>query len=221
MQTTQEGVIKYQLDFRQKKLPENIKLDQLTQCRSQLVRLGLVGQDDSRYGGFGFGNLSARYASVVENGAGLPGSPDAFLITGSQTGHLDTLSRDQYVLVEDFDAKKNSLKACGLVKPSSESLSHGVVYHSKPEVNAVIHGHDRELWQNAQTLDLPVIPSHIPYGTVAMAVAIDKLLVTTFVDRAAGVFVMSGHEDGVIAFGPDMPVAMNLLLNKKSAINAN
>ncbi|PID42720.1 MAG: aldolase [Proteobacteria bacterium] len=224
MSDSQEGVIKYQLDFRQEKLPETIRLDQLELCRSKLIRLGMLGQDDARYEGYGFGNISARYTSVIDPANPLPanrlpGSPDAFLITGSQTGHLDSLSCDEYVLVEHFDENANSLRACGMVKPSSESLSHGVVYRTKAEVNAVIHVHDPELWSNAEALQFPVIPSNIPYGTVEMAKAIAGLLLTLYSNRNAGVFVMAGHEDGVIAFGPDVPAAMALLADKKQIKN--
>lgn len=76
---TREGVIKFQLDFRQGPPPEAPDLVELDAWRDVLLRHGLIGQDPGRYDGLGFGNLSRRVPGRTDN---------AFIISGTQTGHL-------------------------------------------------------------------------------------------------------------------------------------
>ncbi|MEM7802483.1 MAG: hypothetical protein AAF633_25035, partial [Chloroflexota bacterium] len=51
-----------------------------------------------------------------------------FLISGTQTGHVEKLDFSQYALVTDCYPKENRVVARGACKPSSESMTHGVVY---------------------------------------------------------------------------------------------
>ena len=58
-----EGVIKYRLEHRAGPLEPRLYGDlacQLNAWRELLALTGLVGQDPQRYGGAGFGNVSAR-----------------------------------------------------------------------------------------------------------------------------------------------------------------
>ena len=124
----------------------------------------------------------------------------AFLITGTQTGHLQRLSLDDYCVVESYDGPANRVVSKGTVLPSSESMTHGAFYDLAPDVRAVFHGHAPVLWQRAAALGLPVSRAHVPYGTPAMAREVKRLYAHTDLP-AVGVMAMGGHEDGVISFG--------------------
>src|SRR5687768_1874364 len=62
--------------------------------REIMSKTGLVGQDPARYGGAGYGNVSARVgAPSSERGA------RAFLVTATQTGGKARLGLDDYCVV--------------------------------------------------------------------------------------------------------------------------
>ena len=117
-QESNEGVIKFHLDFREGPSPQKNLLRELNFWRSKFRDLGLIGQDPERYEGYGFGNLSRRLPGQREN---------AFLISGTQTGHLDALQANHYAAVLQCSPAKNQLQATGQIKPSSEALSHGIL----------------------------------------------------------------------------------------------
>ena len=59
-----EGVIKFDLDYREGPPVSADYLTELNAWRTIFCRLGLLGQDPARYGGLGFGNLSRRYPEI-------------------------------------------------------------------------------------------------------------------------------------------------------------
>lgn len=193
-----EGVIKYQLDYRPAAAPAVPA--ELDGWRSLLYRLRLLGQDPGRYEGLGYGNVSCRA------GAG-------FIISGTQTGARAQLGAAGYVQVEDCDPAHNRLRAVGPVRPSSEALTHGMLYALDARINAVLHVHCPELWQAAQRLGIPATRPEVPYGTPAMANEMQRLFQETAAAEL-GILVMAGHEDGVIAFGADAAAAGCVLLSQ-------
>jgi len=76
------------------------------------------------------------------------------------------------------------------------------VYESDPTTCAVIHCHDMKLW-TALLHKVPTTPEKIEYGTPEMAYAVRGLFDNTDV-RKKKIFVMAGHEGGVVAFGRDL-----------------
>lgn len=200
----QEGVIQYHLDFTHKALDKCFQFDALNRCREHLYAKGLIGQDAGRYAGLGFGNISQR--------AALPDNPDAFLITGSQTGHLPTLKPQHYALVTQCEPQQNRLQAIGETAPSSESMTHAVVYQSLPAVQSIIHVHWPALWQNAAGKKLLLTAKDIPYGTPQMAAAVQAILRDTPYANPTGVLAMLGHEDGILAWGTTLAEAEATLL---------
>ena len=70
----------------------------------------------------------------------------------------------------------------------------------------MIHGHSPEIWRNTATLNLPHVSADIPYGTVAMAQAVEQLFQSASLQQT-GLFTMMGHEDGVVSFGGNMQAA--------------
>jgi len=186
----QEGVIKYQLEHTEKPIVEKISLSEINSWRTIIFRLGLIGQDPERYGNLGFGNISQR----------LDYQSSQFIISSSQTGHIEHLSNEHYCLVTKADPQKNWIQSCGLYKPSSESLTHASIYAQDGNIQAVIHVHSPEIWNNTAALNLPHISADIPYGTVEMAIAVEQLFQSGDLQRTS-LFTMLGHEDGVVSFG--------------------
>jgi ribulose-5-phosphate 4-epimerase/fuculose-1-phosphate aldolase len=191
----EEGVIRFDLEFTPS-VPQMIPgLDELNAWRRILWQLGLIGQDPERYGGYGFGNISRRLPPFDA-----PENHRPFIISGSQTAHLTALSAACFATVSDYDAGHNRVVATGPIKPSSESLTHGSVYNVNNDIRFIFHVHSQSIWRCASILNLPATDASVPYGTPAMAWEVQRLFEA--VDHMeTGVFVMGGHEDGVIAFG--------------------
>lgn len=198
----QEGVIKYQLNHIQQPISTPFPYADINAWRTIAVRLDLIGLDPERYDNVGFGNISQRID---------PGSAQ-FIISGTQTGHIEQLNPEHYCLIVNAEPKQNRLESCGLCKPSSESLTHASVYAQDNAIQAVIHGHSPEIWKHTVALNLPHTSADIPYGTVEMAVAVEQLFQSGKL-APASLFTMLGHEDGVVAFGRNMQEAAWELIN--------
>ncbi len=129
-----------------------------------------------------------------------------FFITGSQTGKIKELTSKHYCIVTDCKIEKNLIYAKGSIKPSSESLTHGILYQTDDNLRCVIHVHSPDIWKNAKTLNILTTDKHAEYGTPEMAKKIKKLYEKT---RKKGIklFAMSGHEDGVLSFGESLDEA--------------
>lgn len=186
-----EGVIKFQLDFHAGAPPPANLLDELNAWRKIFRQLGLLGQDPGRYEGLGFGNLSRR----------LPGQhSDAFLISGTQTGHLPQLLPEHYATVLQCSPAANRLEATGSTKPSSEALSHGILYQCSPLILWVMHLHCPAIFNCRTQLGLPCTAPSAAYGTPVMAAEIQRLAEAQDLSQP-GLLVMTGHLDGILAYG--------------------
>lgn len=191
----EEGVIKFNLRFTRHTPVSLESFTDLNRWRGLLWQQALIGQDPARYGGYGFGNVSQR----------LPQSPErdgrrAFLVSGSQTGKLPELRDEHYAVVTACDPANNRIEARGPIRPSSESLTHGIVYDLSNDIRVVLHVHSPDIWSAAARLGLPVTAASVAYGTPAMALEVKRLFRETDV-REQGIFSMGGHEDGIVAFG--------------------
>lgn len=178
-----EGVIKFKLTLKRAPAPEQAQVIALEKWRALFYKLCLVGEYPNEK--IGYGNLSSR----------LPRK--AFIITGSQTGHLAHLQAHHYTKVIDCDLKKGSVTAEGLIPPSSESLTHYGIYEANSAIQYVFHVHHQKLWEMLHQGDFDFIGENIPYGTQEMANAAFELLA----NKSSGIFVMKGHEDGIISYG--------------------
>lgn len=195
---TAEGVIKFELDYHLGPEAEPGLVADLNAWRRVLYQLDLIGQDPARYGGLGFGNLSCRLEPYDT-------SPykRRFLVSGTQTGRFPHLDGRHYVVVETCAPERNHIVAQGPIRPSSESLTHGALYALDPDLRAVMHVHSPQLWLQAKRLGLPSTPEEIAYGTPEMARAVADLYRDPRV-RSGNLLAMAGHEDGLLAFGPDL-----------------
>lgn len=196
-----EGVIKYRLDFEQAPLERPALALKLEPWRQRLCALGLIGGNNpARYDGLGFGNLSHR----VE-----PGSLH-FVISGTQTGHLEQMGAEAYTLVTSCDPASNTIRAQGEIPPSSEAMTHAAIYSAAPDAQAVIHVHSPEIWQQAESLGLAVTDPDIAYGTTEMANEFARLICSGSLD--SNVIAMGGHEDGIVSWGETLDEAGELML---------
>ncbi len=194
MNTRDEGVIKFKLTLKRAPAPEMNQVIALEKWRALFFKLGLIGEYPNEK--IGFGNLSSRLIKK------------SFIITGSQTGHLPHLQAHHYTKVIECDLKKGSVTAEGLIPPSSESLTHYGIYEANPNIQYVFHVHHALLWEKMQQGPFDFISGDIPYGTQEMAEAAQSLLA----DKTSGVFVMRGHDDGIVAYASTADEAGKLLL---------
>jgi L-ribulose-5-phosphate 4-epimerase len=192
-----EGIIKFNCEWIKAAPPDPGWLWELNEWRDILYKAGLVGVNQE---GIGYGNLSVRFQG------------NQFIITGSTTGKIEHLSPEHYTLVTDYDLDKNSLTTTGPIRASSESLTHAIMYESDANVNAVLHVHHYKLWKGLLR-SLPSTGENIEYGTTAMAREIYKMMKDPSI-QTYQIFAMAGHEEGILAFGKNLPEAGNLLLEK-------
>ena len=192
-----EGYIKFNCTW----IPSNdISLDKvaaLNVWREIMYKKGLIGMYPD---GVGFGNISMRY---YEN---------TFLISGTATGGLATLSESHYSLITNYDLSTNSVTCAGPLKASSESLTHALIYECSEAANAVIHIHNLDLW-NRFIHHVPTSSENIPYGTPGMANEVKRLFDETALSKEK-IIVMGGHREGIISFGKDLEEAGSILIDK-------
>jgi ribulose-5-phosphate 4-epimerase/fuculose-1-phosphate aldolase len=200
--TEPDGVIKYLLNHTHQPIYHSCSLTEINAWRTIAVRLGLIGQNPGRYDNVGFGNISKR----------LNANENKFIISGTQTGHLENLKQEHYCLIVKAEPHLNRLESCGLCKPSSESLTHASIYAQNPSIQAIIHAHSPEIWKNTVTLKLPHTSANVPYGTVEMVTAVEQIFKSGSLEMTS-LFTMLGHEDGVVAFGRSMQEAALELIN--------
>jgi ribulose-5-phosphate 4-epimerase/fuculose-1-phosphate aldolase len=204
-----EGVIKFAAEHRATALEPRLYGSlacKLVAWREIMAMTQLVGQDPARYGGAGYGNVSAR--------VGPPSSARgarAMIITGTQTGGLARLGLDQFCLVERYDYRRNRVRSVGAIQPSSETMTHGAIYDLSPHVRFVLHAHSPVIWHRARALRIPTTDPAIAYGTPDMALAVSDLYQRTALSEVR-ILSMGGHEDGIIVFGHTCEEAGQVLL---------
>lgn len=190
-----EGVIKFKLTLKKAPAPEMNQVIALEKWRALFFKLGLIGEYPTEK--IGYGNLSSRL------------NKKSFIITGSQTGHLAHLQAHHYTRVIDCDMRKGFVTAEGLIPPSSESLTHYGIYEANQSVQYVFHVHHPKLWEMMKNGPYDAISSGIAYGTIEMAEAAKAVMG----QKSSGVFVMNGHEDGVISYGTTAQDAGQIILD--------
>jgi ribulose-5-phosphate 4-epimerase/fuculose-1-phosphate aldolase len=204
---TEEGVIKFDLRHRTSTATGSLEgLPALNAWRRILWQLQLIGEDPERYGGYGFGNVSLRltpYAAAINR--------RRFLISGTQTGSLPVLDRSHYATVNEYDPGMNLVVSTGPLSPSSESLTHGMLYNMDEAIHVILHVHSPDLWGAAVALGIPMTDAAVPYGTPEMADEVGRLFAQTDVSKR-GLFAMGGHEDGIVAFGSSADEAGRILI---------
>jgi len=193
MNMTGEGYVKYAVEHTMSPAIDTPLWEELNAARTELHEMGLIGVTA---GGIGFGNLSVRIKD------------DEFLISGTATGALPILSPDGYCLIRSFDVDKNRVVSTGHVKPSSETMTHGVIYRSCLGVNCVIHIHSRAIFNGMIRDKYPATPETAAYGTPDIARAIGTIVKDS--GKNEGSIVLAGHDEGAIIYGPTVKKALSL-----------
>lgn len=188
-----DGVIKYKIKHTKTNTPKFHEYKRLEALRSRLFTLGLIGELD----GIGYGNISIREKNK-----------NSFFITATQTGELSSLKREYYTYIKKYNFSSFSINSYGKHKPSSEALSHAMVYEINPNINVVIHIHSKALWKFMKKNNFLFTTAQ--YGTIEMVNEIASLYDgINPLDNA--IFVMKGHEDGIVAFGKNIKKAEAVL----------
>ncbi|MEM7336985.1 MAG: class II aldolase/adducin family protein [Chloroflexota bacterium] len=203
----QEGVIKFKLDFEQTNALPADNIAELNAWRDVMVQLQMIGQTPMRYDNYGFGNISRRLHPREK-----PRYAHPFVITGTQTGGLERLTAVHYAIILDCFPEENRVVAEGPMKPSSESMTHGMIYAQNREINWVMHAHEPIIWRHAEALGIPVTAPTVSYGSPEMSAEVVRLFAETAVYQR-GIFTMAGHDDGVVTFGKTAEEAGQNLLN--------
>ncbi len=189
-----DGIIKYNFDFTPSEPLEDHLWKDIEQIRKRLYALKLIGINDE---GIGYGNISQRVDKY------------SFVITGTQTGDLATLTNRHYSLIQKYNNEEFYLKSSGAIKPSSEALTHATIYNLSNDIKAVIHIHNKKLWDfmlenNYKKSD------NVPYGSPQMIEEV-KRIYNNSNPLENPKFVMAGHEEGIISFGRDLKEAEKIL----------
>lgn len=190
-----EGYIKFRSINQDKKFSEILGFETLNIARTKLHDLKLIGMYEN---GIGYGNISLRQ------------NTNSLLISGSATGHIRKLSIEKYALVTQIDISQNKVFYQGMISPSSESMSHAVIYQALAVVKCVIHIHHKELHEYMKRNDYERTSEDLSYGTPEFANNIVNLLNNQ--KQTRGVFVTPGHEEGVFAYGENVEEAMDEIM---------
>ena len=206
--TTAEGAIQFRYTLDAPGPADALDAERFAQMaawRTILRQLDLIGRDPARYDGFAYGNLSVRDGADTRR----------FYVTASQSGGDAGLDRSHLVRVDRWNAGRFEVGATGVAPPSSESITHGMVYAADPSIAWVMHVHSPAIWRNAQQLGLPVTSPNVPYGSILMANAVSALLRQQRNRPIA--FATLGHEDGVFVSGASADEAGTLLVSTLAA----
>lgn len=146
------------------------------------------------YKGGSHGNLSFR----VQN------SKASFIITGSRIGLKKALSNNCFVKVSFVDLEKGIVYSHGTREPSSETLLHFAIYRQRQDVNAVFHGHSKQILSCVNKLKIPETKKEASYGTIELVQSVLEILDGNLF------LVMKNH--GFISLGKTMKEAGELAL---------
>ena len=203
----QEGLIRFQIRHKQAPPVLPAGLSEINAWRKILFLTRLIGRDPGRYAGAGYGNISQRQGPFDA-----PKHRRRFIISGTQTGGLAALTEEHYTVVLECNPYQNLVVSEGPLKPSSESLTHGILYDLDHRIRFVMHVHSPHIWRSADALKIAVTRKEAVFGTPEMAEEVRRLFEDTQV-RTKYIFAMGGHEDGVVSFGRTASEAGTALLN--------
>ncbi len=200
--TLDEGVIKFKYNLKLSKALESAHYIELEKWRVILFKMNLIGEYPIEK--VGYGNLSYRNKVLTTE----------FTITGTQTGKHANLNGSHYTKITKCNLKKSTVEANGPIAPSSETLTHYAIYSSNSQINAIFHVHDKILWDYMISNNLESTSEAVSYGTEQMA----KEASDCIDNKSSGIFVMKGHQDGIIAYGNSIEEAGKMILGffKKS-----
>jgi L-fuculose-phosphate aldolase len=154
--------VKFRTEFLHAAPPADVRIEELKTWCAEFHRRNFAPP----YGEFSQGNLSFRLR---------PGE-NAFVISGSQVGWKDSLTDEKFVTVHSCDLERGMVYASGTRDPSSESMFHFAIYRARKDVEAVFHGHSREILKCISKLNLPETREKAPYGSIELVRSVMDVL---------------------------------------------
>ncbi len=200
----QEGTIQfaYQLQASDTPVLPWAAFAELSAWRSILYELDLLGQHPHRYGGFAYGNVSVRQTADEALG---------FVISASQTSGASSLQEEHLVRITACNLSRFWVDAEGSEPPSSETITHAMVYAADPRLRCVLHVHSPLIWHHREALRLPETAVDVGYGSPEMCQAVATLMEQH--QSRPLTFATAGHEDGIFACGHTLRDAGGLLVS--------
>jgi ribulose-5-phosphate 4-epimerase/fuculose-1-phosphate aldolase len=189
-----EGYIKFECVWIEGPPPPLDAVRDLVAARDLLHALDLVGEYPD---GIGFGNVSVRSGAEI-------------IITGTQTGGVETITPRELTRVVGYDIERNRVTCIGPLKASSESLTHAAIYECDRSIGAVVHVHSLEAWERLVGR-IPTTREEVAYGTPAMAHELRRLYHESDLPSSR-VAAMAGHPEGIIGFGATIAEALDAVL---------
>ncbi len=113
-------------------------------------------------------------------------------------------------MVTTVDIANNSLFCEGLLKASSEAMTHGAIYSADKSIKAVIHVHGTKLWES-YLHKLPTVEDHLTYGTPELATEIIRMLNDNKELKNNKIILTAGHHSGIFTFGTTITEAYYVL----------
>lgn len=188
--------VKFEVKAVDKNIPSGSRLKELKYWCRKFHDCNLA----PAYKGGSYGNLSFR----IRKGG------NEFIITGSKIGLKDSLSDKCFVRVLKADLDKGVVYSRGAKEPSSESMLHYAIYKKRADVNAIFHGHCREILCSAGRLNMRQTRKKEPYGTLRLVNSVLESL------GKEDFIIMKGH--GFISMGKTMAQAGKRAINIYNSI---
>ena len=183
-------MVKFRTEIIGKEIPQDPRIGELKYWCGEFHRFNLA----PLYKGGSLGNLSFRLKS----------GEDPFIITGSRIDLQGELLDDYFMTVHSCNLKEGIVYASGTKEPSSESRLHFAIYNQRKDVNAVFHGHSREILSRSDKLMIPITNEKASYGSMELVQSVLEILDDKFF------LVIKGH--GFISLGKTMKEAGELAL---------
>lgn len=106
--------------------------------------------------------------------------------------------------VHSCNLQEDIVYASGTKEPSSESRFHFAIYNQRKDVNAVFHGHSKEILSSVDILRVPETKEKVSYGSMELVQSILEILDNEFF------LLIKGH--GFVSLGKTMKEAGELAL---------
>jgi L-ribulose-5-phosphate 4-epimerase len=183
---------KFDTVFLGKEIPDHKLINDLIVWCYEFHRMGLAPAHEKGTSG----NMSFR----SRKGESL------FYITAAGLQTKSDLTKSDLVLVEDCHFSERRVFVRGSKRPSSESMMHGFIYQTLPNVHAVFHGHHQWLLDNAEKIGIAVTAVECEYGSDALIASIVPYL------GKADFLIIRNH--GFLSLGKNMEAAGKNALEK-------
>jgi ribulose-5-phosphate 4-epimerase/fuculose-1-phosphate aldolase len=153
-----KSIARFETVFLDERKIANEKSKELVNWCKRFKEAGLVEKEGSSWAG----NLSFR-------------SEHGMVITPSGKD-IGKIKEENLVEVVECNATDFEVKCIGLEEPSSESFIHWKIYELRPEINAVLHGHSKQIVENAKELGLAETKQFQDFGTLELLKEIINVL---------------------------------------------